>query len=396
MKTLLHKLMAAGLMLPGLVLARPGDIDTGAGPLPVLPIVRPDGSLYQIVPDASAGILSSRRVVAWNARATGGPLGQFEFSNPFGSSLWKIYDPVLLLANGDLLIPAVGPMGGTVPGALVSHLMRVRPDGLRDPGFGSGGVVSLDDESPEAPPRTKRVIAGLRELPDGRILVLESLWNCGLDRLDFGTYEGRTDGWDFCYYMASSVVRLLGDGRLDTTFGTGGRTRLVSNLGPVMFEARADGGAVIANGNGVVQVLDASGRMATVRELGKRIRAMLQQRDGRWLIIRDLDIQRGHVAIRASPRRPAAGFLVRHGRGSRSPARDSPCATLERGGCRGYGGVVRGRDPGLCGDGTDCRNRHSRWVSRTVQVYRRCQIPARTTVRARRFLRQGRVQLSDP
>ena len=295
MNTLLHKLMVAVLILPGLVLARPGDIDTGAGPLPVFPIVRPDGSLYQIVPDSSAGILASRRVVMWNARATGGPLGQFEFGNPFGSNLWRIYDPVLLLANGDLLIPAVGPMGGSVPGALVSHLMRVRPDGLRDPGFGSGGVVSLDDESPEAPPRTKRVIAALRELPDGRILILESLWNCGLDQLDYGTYEGRNDGWDLCYYMASSVVRLLGDGRLDTTFGAGGRTKLVSNLGPVMFEARADGGAVIANASGVVQVLDASGRMATVRELGKRIRTMLQQRDGRWLIIRDLDIQPGHI-----------------------------------------------------------------------------------------------------
>jgi MYXO-CTERM domain-containing protein len=295
MKTLLRKLMLAGLILPGLVLARPGDIDTGAGPLPVLPIVRPDGSMYQIVLDSSAG-LASRRVVLWNARATGGPLGQFEFSNPFGSNLWRIYDPVLLLANGDLLIPAVGPMGGSVPGALVSHVLRVRPDGLRDPGFGSGGVVSLDDESPEAPPRTKRVIAGLRELPDGRILMLESQWDCGLDGRDFGTFIGRTDGWDLCYFAASSLVRLLGDGRLDTTFGADGRTKLVSNSPPVMFEARADGGAVIALMDGTVQVLDASGRMAPVRELGWPIRAMLPQRDGRWLIVRDQErTQRGHV-----------------------------------------------------------------------------------------------------
>jgi hypothetical protein len=287
MKTLHRKFMVACLFLPGLVLARPGDIDTGVGPLPVLPIVRPDGSLYQIVPDSSAGILASRRVVLWNARATGESLAQFEFSNPFGSNTWRIYDPVLLLANGDLLIPAVGPIGGSVPGALVSHLMRVRPDGLRDPGFGNGGVVSLDDQSPEAPLRTRRVITGLRELPDGRILIQESLSSCDLGLRDFGTLDSRIDGWDLCYSSTSSVVRLLADGRLDTTFGTGGRTMLFGILEKVMFEPRADGGAVSADVNGMLQVLDGSGRMTLSRELGSVRAAALQLPDGRLLLIQN-------------------------------------------------------------------------------------------------------------
>lgn len=281
----LHKVLLTGLILPVLVLARPGDIDTGAGPLPVLPIVRPDGSLYEIVPVSSTGILASRRVVLWNARATGEALGQFDFTNPFGHQVWRIYDPVLLLANGDLLIPAVGPMGGSVPGALVSHVMRVRPDGQRDPGFGNGGIVSLDDQSPEAPLRTRRMIAGLRELPDGRILLLESLSSCDLLMRDFGTLESRTDGWDSCNQANSSVVRLLGDGRLDTTFGTDGRTMLFGISERVMFKARADGGAAIADVNGLLQVLDGTGEMARSREFDSYTPAALQLPDERLLVI---------------------------------------------------------------------------------------------------------------
>ena len=108
-------------------------------------------------------------------------------------------------------------------------LLRYMPDGTLDPNFGTGGLVKVrydvDDDA---------LAYALYIYPNNTILVAGTTWN-----------EAGNTGRDF------ALTRLLEDGSVDATFGTGGWAVTPTVSGKVTDEARSiavqsDGKIVLA------------------------------------------------------------------------------------------------------------------------------------------------------
>ena len=283
-------LMVCGLGMTGLFFAvltawsAPGDVDTDAGAIPVFPLLRPDDSFYEI---------ENGRITLWNSRASGGPLDQFSFQTPFlsGNSFsWSVYDPALLLSNGDLLIPAAGSRAGPPPGPQVSHLIRLQPNGQRVSSFGVDGVVSLEDMDTARFVAPRRVVAGLHELNDGRIIVLEADSSCALTVLGYGPKLDWDDSSDFhCAQPTRTLLRLLSDGRTDTTFGSAGRASVSGGAfgdqtgAFSLFLVRPDGAILLGGPAQKVQLIHPSGEAFGVTELDFRVAGGALLADGSFV-----------------------------------------------------------------------------------------------------------------
>jgi uncharacterized delta-60 repeat protein len=107
---------------------------------------------------------------------------------------------LLLQADGKILL---GLSAATDDGSDPPVLLRLRPDGTLDPTFGTGGVVRVD-----LGPREFDGVSGVVLAPDGGIIV-----------------AGTTSYWSTLPEPTSDVLlaRFTSRGRLDTSFGAGGR-----------------------------------------------------------------------------------------------------------------------------------------------------------------------------
>lgn len=143
---------------------------------------------------------------------------------------------VTVLPDGRIVIAARSWQAGSgIPG--VTGLLRLKPDGTADAGFGAAGRVIVGDEA------SRSELFGLQALPDGGLLT------CGDDGSDKTTV----------YFAA----RLTPDGSFDRKFGTEGKSRANGTAGTAYAcVARPDGRVLLAglhdNASGVVQ-LDAKG-----------------------------------------------------------------------------------------------------------------------------------------
>ncbi|MFB9234893.1 hypothetical protein ACFFWC_04995 [Plantactinospora siamensis] len=107
---------------------------------------------------------------------------------------------VLVQPDGRIVVAGNAWMGSEPPGNDLAAA-RYAPDGTPDPGFGTGGKVSIDVAG-----RTDLAAAGLLQ-PDGRVVVIGRVADGGGDDPDLG------------------LVRWTVDGRPDPTFGTAGVVR---------------------------------------------------------------------------------------------------------------------------------------------------------------------------
>lgn len=167
------------------------------------------------------------------------PASAFAFGEP--DPHWIVTDvqancsqPPALLADGSAIVP-VG-----------RSLLKLRPDGSRDLGFGeSGGLARVAVDSD---------VAFVQPLPDGRVLASNG----------------------------GTVVRLLADGRPDPSFGVLGRTAALNAGGFVAAALLPDGGLVVAGASDLrgytfVHVTP-DGSLATRWPTGSRVTVNLADR----------------------------------------------------------------------------------------------------------------------
>lgn len=122
--------------------------------------------------------------------------------------------PLVALADGSVFVASRVPVGQSQD----TKVVKLRPGGGTDPTFGNAGVVLL--ESPDA-----TLVSDIAVDSSGRIVL-------------FGARGANGDN-------DAEVIRLLADGTLDNSFGTGGFARIADPT----TSAFAERGAVDSNGN---------------------------------------------------------------------------------------------------------------------------------------------------
>ncbi|HMA37944.1 MAG TPA: S-layer homology domain-containing protein [Chloroflexia bacterium] len=139
---------------------------------------------------------------------------------------------VALAPDGRIVLAGNAAMQGLSAVALVRYL----PDGHLDAGFGSGGVVTTQLGSGFAGSGANAVAV----LPDGRIVIA-----------GFGSYT--TPCWPHtCSGNNVLLARYLPDGRLDTTFGSGGAVQGRQDATAAALGLAADGRLVVAGSSVVI------------------------------------------------------------------------------------------------------------------------------------------------
>jgi uncharacterized delta-60 repeat protein len=124
-----------------------------------------------------------------------------------------------LQPDGKIVLAGTGELGGR----LVMAAVRLLPDGTPDPTFGTAGVATVNTGG-------AGIANGVAVLPDGRIALAGTARPAGTP----------TTSNQF------AVARLTADGRLDTTFGTDGVTRMgAGGSGAWGLAVTPDGGLVM-------------------------------------------------------------------------------------------------------------------------------------------------------
>lgn len=126
------------------------------------------------------------------------------FSQPYGFGSYPPSSMPFAVAeqsNGDIVL--AGESGNT-SGESDLLVVRLTPSGSPDPSFGNAGEVDLN--LPQPSPGRDSVAYSLAIQPDGKLVI-------GAD-----TYVG---------YQEAAIVRLMPDGALDTSFGSGGIAQIV-------------------------------------------------------------------------------------------------------------------------------------------------------------------------
>jgi len=137
-----------------------------------------------------------------------GTLGSVVLPFPGGLSVDENYVDVKVLADGKLLVSATVNTGTAAASDI--GVMRLHANGAIDTSFGVAGarIVGFDRAGSD----NVDVVRGMAIQPDGRIVLV-------------GDAAGGTGGIDM------AVVRLLANGSLDTSFGTGGKMTVAFDLG---------------------------------------------------------------------------------------------------------------------------------------------------------------------
>jgi hypothetical protein len=139
-------------------------------------------------------------------------------------TLWSTREMLLRpLPDGVLL---VGFNEANQAGGPAGRVVRLRADGLPDPGFGSAGTVSMDG-----------ALVGLETTPDGRVMMLSSEASCAarLERLDASGASDVAFGSAGSMCMAgmdtAQALRVDSQGRLLVAgMANGGSTRTLRRL----------------------------------------------------------------------------------------------------------------------------------------------------------------------
>ncbi len=165
----------------------------------------------------------------------------------------------LTVLPDDKILVSAARGHGTAPDRLDSDLALIRllPDGRLDPGFGTGGVTIVNTTATVAG-ATENLVDVPRQTvaqPDGKVVA--------------GFYATGSPG------AVLRLARLLADGRLDTTFGTGG-IATAPVLGPEstvaeVYDIASQGDSFVVTGYG------RRGAAGTVDMYAARFRA-----DGAW------------------------------------------------------------------------------------------------------------------
>jgi uncharacterized delta-60 repeat protein len=186
--------------------------------------VFPDGSV------ASVGNHSNISGRGWTVRRLlpdGTPDLNFGTNGRVETDLGEAYPQDLLaLPNGDVLVAGEVVTDDEEVASIV--LVRYRPDGSPDPGFGGDGVRIV------MPTRLNLVSLSLAAGPEGTFLVDQTL-----------------QSWRNLY-ISTRVARFLDDGTFDQTFGGHGRTHL--GRGRELPLLAVDGGGRIVLGGAVTPV----------------------------------------------------------------------------------------------------------------------------------------------
>ncbi|MGP0066705.1 MAG: Calx-beta domain-containing protein [Isosphaeraceae bacterium] len=185
--------------------------------------------------------------------------------------------PTVITLQPDGKIVAAGS-GGTVNGVNAVSVWRTDAVGQLDPSFGQQGLALI-------PFASFSQITGVGIDPDGKIVVV-------------GTANGAS-------HRELALLRLNADGSLDTTFGTGGLVTASVSLGDDFAQAMAiepDGSILVAgsigsasgaaalglvhfNADGSLDIGFGSGGVISYPAVGSGLGAMLQQPDGKWLLV---------------------------------------------------------------------------------------------------------------
>lgn len=296
MRNILDRVLVAGLALPGMIVlwlvlaqaaqARPGDVQRGNGggpgalvfdmvslPMPVangnLALVYRTGAVTSPGADSGSWAYSVRIVDNRGFAGPEGPdIGGFTIPNRADLPNFHVSADGLAATDGDLLLPFT--YGGTSDASSMAlgGVMRWEPSGRWDtPGsldlsFGIGGIVKLSDACCLNAASSVRRVVSLVEQPDGKLLVLER------------TEQG-----------ARSVLRLLADGRVDTNYGTDGRTAVDPLSDLAMFQLRADGALVVADNSGRIRLIDAQGRITVEGRAPIKVVSGVLLPDGATLLV---------------------------------------------------------------------------------------------------------------
>lgn len=175
---------------------------------------QPDGKLVVAAwwVDEEAFIPDPRRMKDGWALLRFRPDGTLDPSFGDGGIVRDVAPPALNVTTGDVVIQRDGKIlvagswgirrtdDAVAPGDTFAAVIRYRPDGRRDTGFGDGGI------------------AGLRDVRSGRAIVLGPDGKIVLG----GHYEKPVPG-RARFDEAFAVGRFLPDGRLDRSFGDGGQ-----------------------------------------------------------------------------------------------------------------------------------------------------------------------------
>ena len=184
--------------------------------------------------------------------------------------------PSVITLQPDGKIVAAG--GGTVNGVNVVSVWRTNALGQLDPSFGQQGLALIPFPSFSA-------ITGVAIAPDGKIVVV-------------GTTGGTTP-------REFALLRLNTDGTLDTSFGTGGLVTASLSLGDDFAQAMAiepDGSILVAGSiapasgaaalglvhfgsDGSLDIGFGAGGVISYPVVPSVQGAMLQQPDGKWLLV---------------------------------------------------------------------------------------------------------------
>jgi uncharacterized delta-60 repeat protein len=199
-------------------------------------------------------------------------------------------------ANFDVALQADGKVVVAAPGEHALQVRRYTTDGRPDGSFAGSGAAAIG-----SPGSSNQSINALAALPDGRILAAGETGYGNIIESD--AYEG----------SIGLLVRYRADGSLDPTFGDGGR--VVSNLftDPHSFAAvvvlpsgKFLVGGERTGGGGFVARYDADGRLDTTFASGGKfttdrgVRRMVVLGDGRILVATDRNHAEALVCLTSS------------------------------------------------------------------------------------------------
>jgi len=152
------------------------------------------------------------------------------------SSFASLFGMLAVQANGQILV-VIEPQ---INGALVTALMRLNTNGKLDPTFGSGGLVTVNLPTPATFTAAPSLLLAQ---PDGKILLAGASTPPRRSTLSPQTI----------------LIRYLSSGALDTTFGSGGVTSVVAISAPTTLGLLSGDGILALNGSGQLAQFTSAG-----------------------------------------------------------------------------------------------------------------------------------------